>query len=162
MRLPVLFVVAAGLAACTALGPTSAPDWREKVSLAAPAADGSIELAATAEWFPDTQGFMDMRGAGALVPRINFRQGVFVLTPQSLLFMQWDSTQNRYAVLYRAAYADMGSAKVDAFGRNRRLVVFGKDYRAQSFGLSGPRGGMVDQAAVQKAFEIVSGRIPRP
>jgi hypothetical protein len=103
---------------------------------------------------------MDMRGAGMLVPHTNFRQGVFALTRQSLLFLQWDANTTQYAILYRTSYSDIGDVKVDTFGRNRRIVAFGKDYRVQSFGISGPRGGMVDQEATQQAFDLISTRIP--
>jgi hypothetical protein len=154
--------VGTSLSACTALGPTTAPNWHEQISAAVPSDDGGVDFLAASEWFPDTQGFMDMRGAGVLIPHTDFRQGVFALTPQSLLFLQWDSKANQYAIMYRTLYSDEKQAKVDSFGRNRRLVIFGKDYRAQSFGISGPSGGLVDHAAMQHAYELVSARIPKP
>jgi hypothetical protein len=158
----IIILLGTGLSACTALGPTSAPNWREQVSAVVPRNDGGVDFLATSEWFPDTQGFMDMRGVGLLVPHTNFRQGVFALTPQSLLFLQWDSKSTQYAIMYRTSYADVMQAKVDSLGRNRRLVIFGKDYRAQSFGIYGPNGGLVDQEAMEHAYELVSARIPKP
>jgi|SRR5450755_1867384 len=148
------------LAACTAMGPTTAPNWREQVSAAIPADNGGLDFLATSEWLPDTQGFMDMRGAGMFVPQTNFREGVFALTPQSLLFLQWDSKATRYAIMYRTLYSDLRQVKVDSYGRSRRLVIFGKDYRAQSFGIYG-HGGLVDQPATEHAYELVSARIPK-
>jgi hypothetical protein len=155
-------LLGAALSACTALGPTTAPNWRDQVSAVVPRDDGGVDFLATSEWFPDTQGFMDMRGVGLLVPHTNFREGVLALTSQSLLFLQWDSKATQYAIMYRTPYSDLMQAKVDSFGRNRRLVIFGKDYRAQSFGIYGPNGGLVDQPAMERAYELVSARIPKP
>jgi hypothetical protein len=157
-----LLVALTYLSGCTALGPTTSPDWRAQVSSTVPSGDGAVDFLSAGEWFPDTQGFMDMRGAGMLTAQTNFRQGVFALTPISLVFLQWDSTVKRYSVIYRTPYADISEAKVDSLGRGRRLVIFGKENRAQSFGLSGVTGNMVDQAAVQKAYELVSERIRKP
>lgn len=152
----------AALSACTALGPTTAPNWREQVSNSVPNEDGGIEFLAASEWFPDTQGFMDMRGAGMFMPHTNFRQGVIALTPLSLMFLQWDSNLTQYAIIYRTPYSDIQQAKVDSLGRNRRLVIFGKDNRAQSFGIDGLKGVLVDHEATQQAYEFVSSRIPKP
>jgi hypothetical protein len=157
-----LILLGTGLSACTALGPTTAPNWREQVSSAVPRDDGGIDFLAACTWFPDTQGFMDMRGVGMLILHTYFRQGVFALTPQSLLFLQWDSKLTQYAIIYRTSYSDIQQVKVDSFGRSRRLVIFRKDYRAQSFEISGPKGAMVDQAATQHAYELVSAQIPKP
>jgi hypothetical protein len=130
------------------------------VSAAVPGDDGSVDFYSASEWFPDTQGFAGMRGGGIFLAPASFRQGVFALTSRSLVFVQWDSKQESYALLYRAAFSDILSTKVDSFGRNRRLVVFGKDYRVQSFGINGPKGALVDQTATQEAYDLVSRRIP--
>jgi hypothetical protein len=146
------------LVACAGLGPTTEPGWQGSVAAAIPHEDGTADFSSAAEWFPDAQGFVHERSISIGPP--NFRQGVFALTPTSLLFMQWDPPENKYNVMYRATYTEIASVRADAFGRNRRLVVVGKDYRTQTFGISGPKGALVDLKATQQAADMLAARIP--
>ena len=156
-----LLVVLAALLleACAGMGPIHQANLPELMQAGVPKDDGAIEFSAPSEWFPDSQGFVEDRAGGILIKRPEFREGIFALTPIALVFLQWDPALKSYSPVYRVTYPDIQSEKVDAFGRNRRIVIFGKDYRAQSFGIYGASGGMVDQKAVQRAHEIIASRI---
>lgn len=147
------------LSACAGMGPIHESNLGELTQAGVPKDDGPVEFSAPSEWFPDSQGFVEDRGGGVFINRPAFREGMFVLTARSLLFLQWDPSLKAYSPVYRVIYPDIQSEKVDSFGRNRRIVVFGKDYRAQSFGIYGPNGSMVDHRAVARAHEIISTRV---
>jgi len=152
-----LALAAVILAGCAGLGPTTTPNWREHVATAVPGADGAVDFQSAAEWFPDKQGYA--QNAGDFLAGPNIHAGVFALTQTSIVFMEWASGPERYNIAYRMPYADIVGARVESHGRGRRLVVTAKDYRTQTFELSGPNGVMVDQRATEQASELLLSRI---
>jgi hypothetical protein len=151
--------IALVLIGCAGLGPTRQPDWQQHIRAVLPPEDGPLQFSSAAEWFPDAQGFT--RERSLVLGGADFRQGVFALTLKSVLFMSWDTPSNHYNIMYRTVYTDIQSARVDTFGRGRRLVITGRDYRTQSFGLIGPNGAMVEQDATQKAADILAALVPK-
>ena len=151
--------IALVLVGCAGLGPTQQPDWREHISAVLPPEDGPLQFSSAAEWYPDAQGFTKERNLVLGVS--DSRQGTFALTLTSLIFMSWDKPSSRYSIMYRTAYADIQSSRVDTFGRARRIVIAGKDYRMQSFALVGPKGAMVDQEATNAAADMITALIPK-
>jgi hypothetical protein len=147
------------LIGCAGLGPTLQPDWQKHISAVLPTEDGPLQFSSAAEWFPDAQGFT--RERSFVLGVADFRQGVFALTLKSVLFMSWDKPSNHYNIMYRSVYTDIQSSRVDTFGRGRRIVITGKDYRMQSFDLIGPNGAMVDQEATQKAADMLAALVPK-
>lgn len=162
LALIALALIAAQLTGCAGLGPTKKADWKDQVTAASPKDDGEIDFLSASIWYPDTQGFADMRGVGFFLPHnMNMRRGVFALTKESLLFFQWDARLKKYGVLYRTPFADVHDAKVDFYLALSRLVVFGKDYRAQSFDITYPSGGSINKEAQSRALKLVTERMTK-
>jgi|SRR5215813_333468 len=143
------------LTACSGLGPIRSEDAETHVTKVVPAGDGPIEQWSAAEWSPD------LRGAPSFTERlggINFRQGVFILTPVSALFAQWDDAEARYRILLRIPYSEMQDSEIMTYGRNRLLVLTEKNYRTHTFLLAGKWGAMVDVEASERAAKYIASR----
>ena len=158
LRPAILTGALALLAGCVGLGPTTTPNWQEHVAIAVPAADGAVDFRSAAGWLPDKQGYA-RNTSDFIAGGPNIHVGVFAMTQTSIMFMEWESGRQRYNIAYRMPYADILGARVESHGRGRRLVVTAKDYRTQTFEITGPNGGLIDQRATEQASELLLARI---
>ena len=139
------------VAGCVATGPTNPEDFQVLVTEATPRKYGSILFTSPAEWLPDQYG---------ITASDNSRQGAFVLTDTSLIFLQWLLTYKNYKVVYRAAYSDIGSYGQLKHGESSTIAIAAKDHRSQTFNMIGGAGVLADQEASEKALTIMNQKIP--
>ena len=153
MSTPVVVALALGLlvAGCAATGPTNSANLQSLVRDATPPEDGSILFSSPAEWLPDQYG---------LTASNDNRQGVFVLTETSLLFLQWLPMEEKYKTVYRAPYAAIGSHQHLKRGRSTTIAISANDHRSQTFNMIGDAGVLVDQEASERAIAIMNKKIP--
>jgi hypothetical protein len=154
-----LFIGLAAASGCTDLGPTHDPHWRDTVVASLPKAYSTADFLSAAEWIPDAKGFPSF--VQSLAGPESFRQGVFVLSPAAVLFLSWDSSSKQYIVMYRSAYVDLQGYRIDKRGLGQRLVISGKDYRQQSFDMTGPNGALIDRSATDEAAGLLESRVPK-
>ena len=120
---------------------------------ATPPEDGNILFSSPAEWLHDQYG---------LAASNDNRQGVFVLTETSLLFLQWLPMEEKYKTVYRAPYAAIDSHQHLKRGRSRTIAISANDRRSQTFNMIGDSGVLVDQEASERARTIMNQKIPVP
>ena len=149
----VVVALALGLliAGCAATGPTNSDNFPSLVRDATPPEDGSILFSSPAEWLPDQYG---------LTASNDNRQGVFVLTETSLVFLQWLPMEEKYKTVYRAPYAAIGSHQHLKRGRSTTIAISANDHRSQTFNMIGDAGVLVDQEASERAIAIMNQKIP--
>lgn len=139
------------LAGCAGIGPSTLPDWPTQIARAVPQGDGSVRFESAGGWLPDAQGYMPERSSS--IP--DARLGVLAITQNSVLFLQWDSDASSYRVMWRLPLDQVSDCRIARHGLGARLIIVAPDYRTQTFELTGPRGGLVDRAAANRALELL-------
>jgi hypothetical protein len=138
-----LLTVGAFLSGCSAIGPTSSPEFAALIQVPIPKTDGKTRFFGSANWFPNHRGFTDLRSSflgGNLKPI----PGALVIAEKAIFFEQWNGELKAYEIVKRLSMDDVMSATVDSFGRGRRLVVRKKDYSFDSFEFTQASGNFSD------------------
>jgi hypothetical protein len=147
MRRAPLLVLLLLLAACAPVGSTSAPEFTSLVAQAVPPNDGQLFISEESVWYPNTDGFSDLRDQSLTqaVP------GVLIVATRAVVFAQWDG--DRYNVVKEWRLVDLTDAQIDIRGFGRRLVLQKTDYSYDAF--------TVTQETGSKASEYLLAHITR-
>ena len=143
------------LTGCTALGPTTSPDFPRFVSAAMPANEGPVKLFGPGEWLPNVMGFTDLISNA----QMNALNGVCVITETSLLFLQWNDSQDRYVPVKRIPITDMLAVTQESRGTGRRMVVQKRDLSFDSFSFFGKSGFFIDVDSLETATALLQKQI---
>jgi hypothetical protein len=147
MRRAPLLVLLLLLAACAPVGSTSAPEFTSLATQAVPPNDGQLFISEESVWYPNTNGFSDLRDQSLTqaVP------GVLIVATRAVVFAQWDG--DRYNVVKEWRLVDLTDAQIDIRGFGRRLVLQKTDYSYDAF--------TVTQETGSKASEYLLAHITR-
>jgi len=145
------------LTGCTALGPTTSPDFPRLVNDAMPTNEGQIKLFGPAEWFPNIMGFTEIASIAVSSAQKNFLNGVCVTTDTSLLFLQWNDS--RYVPVKRIPTTDMLAVTLDSWGNGRRMVVQKRDLSFDTFNFIGNHGILIDGERTETATALLQKQI---
>jgi hypothetical protein len=158
LRALLILLFVSTLAACSAIGPTSSPEFPQLIAKAVPPEDGEVRFSGSGIWFPNVRGFTDVRSSllgGQVVPT----PGVLVVTDTAILFQQWDSKTEQFDVIKRLPLADVMSVALDTYGVNRRLVVRKKDLSFDTFSFTQAAGNFIDKEKTENSFQFLDARI---
>jgi hypothetical protein len=156
----VLFSAVASLAACAAIGPTSAPEFPALVAAAVPKAEGQVHILGSGTWYPNTRGFAPLRSTLLARPADPI-PGAVAVTENSIVFAQWDEASRKFEPMKQIRYADMESATLDQFGLGRRLVIRTRDLSVDSFEFTQAGGNLVDAQKTERAVHFIQSRVGR-
>lgn len=149
-RTIVIGMALALLTACTTTGALKPKYVPEAAIQAVPSSEGPPDFYSSADWFPDTQGFMQERSL-AMIPA---RVGVILVNKQALYFVQLNSYEDKYRVLLRISLDEIVDVAADDLGGNRRVVVYTKS-RSNTFGVFRNGSGATDEAATEKLLSVI-------
>jgi hypothetical protein len=152
-----LFNFVLTIAACSAIGPTSSPEFPAFVAKAVPKEDGEVRFYGQGQYFPGLRGFTDVRSS-LLGGQYQGIPGVVVITDTALLFEQWDSNTEKFDVVKRLPFSEVTAVTLDSYGLNRRLVLRKKDLSFETFNFTRAAGNSVDGDKVEQAFQLLDAR----
>lgn len=135
MRRAPLLVLLLLLAACAPVGSTSAPEFTSLVTRAIPPDDGQLFISEESVWYPNTNGFSDLRDQSLTqaVP------GVLIVATGAVVFAQWNG--DRYNIVKEWRLVDLTDAQIDTRGFGRRLVLQKTDDLYDAFTVTQETGG---------------------
>jgi len=135
------------LAACAPVGSTSTPEFTSLVTRAIPPGDGQLFISDESVWYPDSNGFSDLRDQSLTqaVP------GVLIVATDAVAFAQWNG--DRYNVVKEWRLVDLTDAQIATRGFGRRLVLQKIDNSYDAFA--------VTQETGRKASEYLLAHIAR-
>jgi hypothetical protein len=145
------------IAACSAIGPTSSPEFSNLVAKAVPKEDGEVRFFGQGQYFPGLRGFTDVRSS-LLGGQYQGIPGVVVITDTAILFEQWDSNTEKFDAVKRILLSEVTAVTLDSYGLNRRLVLRKKDLSFDTFNFTKAAGNFVDGDKVEQAFQLLDGR----
>lgn len=145
------FTVIALVGCAAAQGPVT--DRPQLIARSLPESE-EIQFSSAATWIPDTDGYGEIFSS-----QPSLHGGTLVLAETATSFVQWSEEERSYHILWRSPYSDIASCRVDAYGRGRRLVIQQRDFRTESFEITGPSGTAVDLANTRQAFVLLTKHV---
>jgi hypothetical protein len=160
LRALLILLCASAITACSAIGPTSSPEFPGLVAKAVPKEDGEVRFYGAGQYFPGLRGFTDVRSS-LLGGQYQGIPGVVVITDTAILFEQWDSNTEKFDVVKRLSFSEVTAVTLDSYGLNRRLVLRKKDLSFDTFNFTRGAGNFVDGDKVEQAFQLLDARFNR-
>jgi hypothetical protein len=148
------------LAGClnAGIGPTDDPNFNAHLAAALPAGQ-TAQLSGTGTWHPNMRGFSGLRSAMLARPADPI-PGVLVVTETSLIFLQWDTPENRFLPMKRLRFSDIEEVTLDRFGAARSVVIRNADFEHNSFAFTRAGGNIGDIEKTEELFALLRKRRP--
>ena len=140
-------------------GPINSPEYSELIEEALPPESGKVVMSDSGSWFPNTQGFNDIRSGRSSIFSPTSIPGIIVITDKEILFQQWNKNENNYKIMLRISFVDIQSLSLDEWGINRRIVIQKRDYTLSSFDFTTGKGQIVSKSKVEHAYNLLKQHI---